>query len=304
MRGQAIPFLMLQGFLYGSTLIASRFGVGQFAPTTYIWLRLALSSLGFLAVYALGRRRYTWPTDRRLWRHAMVIGIFGTALPMTALVSALQYQSSGVTAILITIGPVITALMAHFLLPDERLNRYKLLGAALALAGALFLTLRGETGLAEVSQANPVGYGLVFFAMLVASISMIYIRMNLRDEKPFDVAAIRMFTATVTLVPLSLLTVGFDLSRVSVTGVYSVLFAALAGTFLATIFDFYLINRFGATISAMVAYLLPVFASLGGWLLLGETITIGMLAGMGLILLGVGILNMRGPEPLPVIGGP
>ena len=42
---------------------------------------------------------------------------------MTLTMSSLIYQSSGMTALLLTNTPAIVVLMAHFFLPDERLNR-------------------------------------------------------------------------------------------------------------------------------------------------------------------------------------
>ena len=153
---QAVPYVILLGFLFGSTLIASRFSVGQFQPTTYIGLRMLLASLGHVAFYAVSYRQRVWPKDRRLWRHAALLGIFGTAVPMTSIVTSLQYQSAGLTAVLLTTGPAITVLLAHFFLADESLTWRKSTGIALALGGALLLTLRGESGLPDVSQASPL----------------------------------------------------------------------------------------------------------------------------------------------------
>ena len=56
--------------------------------------------------------------------------------------------------------------MAHFFLPDESLNRQKIMGVGLALGGALLLLMLGETGLPDVSHASPIGYGLVTVAMM------------------------------------------------------------------------------------------------------------------------------------------
>lgn len=129
---QAFPYIGLLGLLWGTTLVVSRFGVAQFDPLLFVGLRLALASLAFGGVYLLSRRRRL-PRNGRLWRHATMLGVFGTAVPMMAIVSSLRYQSSGVTAIIITTAPASTVLLAHFFLPDEQLNRYKSLGGGMAL---------------------------------------------------------------------------------------------------------------------------------------------------------------------------
>jgi drug/metabolite transporter (DMT)-like permease len=292
LSAQALPFVILLGLLFGSTLIASRFAVGQFAATTYIGLRLTLAGLCHLAIYALSNRR-RWPTDRQVWRHSPVLGIFSTAIPMTAIVTSLQYQSSGVTAVLITVSPAITVLMAHFFLADEPLTRRKGLGIVLALAGALLLTLQGESGLADGSRANPLGYLLVLFAMVSASGSTIYARKYMRDLDSFDVASVRMWVAALLIFPLSLLLVGFDLSQVTRQGYVSLLYAALVGTFAGMLLAFYNIQRFGATASAVTAYVIPIVATIGGVLILDERITNVMLIGMALIVGGIALINQR-----------
>jgi hypothetical protein len=47
---QAIPYILLLGFLFGSTLIASRFSVGQYQPSTYIGLRMVLAGMGLIVI--------------------------------------------------------------------------------------------------------------------------------------------------------------------------------------------------------------------------------------------------------------
>ena len=293
MTVQAMPYVVLLGFLFGSTLIASRFGVGQFHPTTYIGLRMVLASLGHLAFYAVGFQNRNLPKDRRLWRHAALLGVLGTAIPMTCIVSSLQYQSAGVTSVLLTAGPAITVTMAHFFLADESLTWRKSIGVALALSGALLLTLRGESGLAGVDEASPIGYGLVFVAMFSASGMAIYARKFMQEFDAFDVASVRMFAASLTVMPLSILFVGMNLKEVNGQGYFALSYAALAGTFSGMLLAFYLIKRFGATAQAMSLYVIPVVAGLGGVLILGEQITSGMLAGMALIVLGITLINQR-----------
>jgi drug/metabolite transporter (DMT)-like permease len=287
---QAFPYIILLGFLFGSTLVVSRFSVGQFQPSTYISLRLLLASLGHVTIYLVSRQR-KWPVGRRLWSHAAVLGIFGTAIPMNAIVVSLQFQSSGLTAVLITTSPAITVLMAHFFLPDEPLTRRKGVGVVLALGGALMLALLGESGLPDVTRANPLGYILVLLAMICASATTIYARKYMRDLDTLDVASVRMWVAALVVTPISLLLVGFDLSQVTGQGYAALLYAALVGTFTGMLLAFYNIQRFGATSSAITAYVIPIAATIGGVLLLDETITLTMLLGMVVIIAGIALLN-------------
>jgi drug/metabolite transporter (DMT)-like permease len=287
---QSLPYVLLLGVLFGTTLVASRFSVGQFMPTTYIGLRLVFSALGFGIIYLLRLGNRNWPDDRQLWKHSVILGILGTAIPMTGIVASLQYLSSGLASILITVNPAITVLLAHYFLVDERLNWRKSVGVLLALGGATLLAALGETGLADV-RGSTLGYILIFGAMTVASTMTIYTRKYVQEFDTIDVSGIRMFVAALVVMPLSLIFVGFDLSQVNAQGVWALIYASIFGTFLGMLLSLYNIQRFGATAAVMGAYVIPVVATLTGVLLLGEQITAGMIGGMLLIFLGVWMIN-------------
>jgi len=293
LNSKSIPYVLLLGTLFGATLVVSRFSVGQFSPITYIGLRFTLASLGFILVYALQLGGRTWPRGQGIWRRGFLIGIFGTAIPMTGIVSSLQYLSSGLSSILITVNPAITVLLAHFLLEDELLTRRKGSGVLLALSGAILLVTLGETGLPNVSQANPIGYVFILIGMVSSSISTIYVRKYMQADSAINVTGIRMFTAALVMVPIAYLLDGIDLSQVNGQGVIALIFAAIVGTFLGFLLSFYNIQRFGATAAVMTSYVVPVVAGLIGTLFLGERITWGMGAGMLLIILGVWMINRR-----------
>jgi drug/metabolite transporter (DMT)-like permease len=302
MSPAALPYILLLGLLFGSTLLVSRFSLGQFAPTTYTWLRLVISTVAFAAVYLAsawrGRGRRL-PAGRALWRDAILLGIFGTAVPMVAYVASLQYQSAGVTALLLTTAPAITALLAQFLLPDERLTVRKGAGILLALAGTALVVLRGESGLAGVA-GRPIGYAMVIGAIAIDSFMIVYTRKHCREYDTVDLSSARMLVATLVVAPLSLALVGFDLSAVTTTGYLALVYASAAGTFGGLMLFLWVNQRFGATAVSLTSFVLPVVAAVGGVLFLDETITPVMLAGMALIIGGIAILNRREPVALEI----
>src|SRR5690606_15609603 len=152
------------GFILGSTLVVSRFSLGQYHPFVYISLRLLVANFVLWSNYFILRRR-ALPRDWRLWGHGTVLGLF-SALPIIGFVTSLQYQSSGVTSILNATMPVMLMLAAHYFLVDEPLRWHKMAGALVAFAGVIFLLLRGETGLADAAQADWRGYALLGMALV------------------------------------------------------------------------------------------------------------------------------------------
>ncbi|MCB8978888.1 MAG: DMT family transporter [Ardenticatenaceae bacterium] len=301
MHTKALPYVGLLGLLWGTNLVIMRVGVGQFDPLLFVGIRLLLSSLAFVAVYTFSGRRLV-PTDRKLWLYATFLGVVSTAIPMSAVVSSLTFQSSGVTALLITTAPAYITIAAHFFLPDERMTSRKVLGVLLALSGAALIVLRGESGLPNVAQGSPIGYGLVLAAMLFETAGTILIRRHMQDFSSFDVTAVRLTVAGLTVMPVAVLLRGFDLSHVTGSGWFSLVYAAFIGAFSAQILAFNITKRFGATAFSLTSYVIPVVAAVVGVLWLHETITVWMMGGM--VLIGGGILLINGRRSVKLMPNP
>ena len=289
----SLPFTLLTAVLLGSTLVVSRFSLGQFPTQTYVAMRLAAGSLCFLVAYFVFRVR-PWPRRGGLWIRAGIFGLFGTALTMTAFTQSVSYQSSGVTALLATLSPIETALLAHLFLKDERFCWWHMVGAAFAFFGAGFLLLKGENGLATLAQADWRGYAWALLGTLTNSIGLVYARRYLRDEDSFVVTSIRILVGAATILLVTGLTTGIDLSQVQASGVLALLYAGAAGTFLAFLLYMTTVQRFGATAASQTEYYVPLVAAGLGALLLGEVVTGNMLFGMVLILLGLVIFDRGG----------
>lgn len=293
---QALFFIVFLGTLFGAATISSRFILGQFDAITYSGLRMSLAAFVYALLFILRIRGMRWPTDRQLWKHAALTGVFGNAIPVILIVSSLEYLSSGVTATMVTIFPVILVVLAHFLLPDERLSLRTILGVLLSLGGAFLIVALGETGLPDVADANPVGYVMIFAAALISGFATIYVRKNMVHYKAIEVTSLRLLFGALFSLPFALLVEPFDLSRVTPLGWGVFLLASLI-MFFGFFLGFYTIQRFGVTVAAMVDYITPIVASLGGAWLLDEAITAGMLLGMAFILGGVVIINYRRRNP-------
>lgn len=295
-------YIIMPGLLLGSTLVSTRFSLGQFAPLTHVTVRLSLAALAFLIAIFVFRAR-PWPRDRQLWMKAVIYGVIGTVITMTGYTNSLQYQSSGVTSLLASLSPIVTALLAHVFLRDEAINRYRLTGALIAFSGAGLLLIRGESGLTELARADWRGYAWALLGMASNSAGLVYARRYLRTADSFTVTFIRILTGAVLVGLLTALTTGFDFSKVQFSGVGAVLYAAILGTFFAFLYYMTSVQKLGATVASQTEFLVPMVATGLGVLLLGERVTVAMLVGMALIFAGLGVFGKgaerQAPQALP-----
>jgi O-acetylserine/cysteine efflux transporter len=289
MHNKALPYVGLLSLFWGTNIVASRFGIDEFDPVLFIALRLAIATTFFTLIFLLQRR--AWPTDKNLWRNAAISGVIGVAIPMNMFILSLQYQSSGMAAIFVTLTPAVMVVAAHLFLPDERMTTNKAVGVLLALAGSLFLALRGESGLADVGRASPLGFTLVFIGLCSEVTNAIFVRKRMRDLDPVAVTGVRLFSGAVITITVAVLLGRAAWPVVSPAGAFSLAYAALIGALGGQFMAFYITRRFGATAFSLTSYIIPVVATFFGVLILEEIVTWGMVVGVVLIGSGVYLIN-------------
>ncbi len=289
MHSQAFPYIGLLSLFWGTNIVASRFGIGEFDPYFFIALRLLIASLFFVPILFLTGRR--WPSDLNMWGYAAVSGVIGISLPMTMFILSLQYQSSGVASIFVTASPALIVVAAHVFLPDEKMTRNKAIGVAMALAGSLFLVLHGESGLAGVGRASPLGFILIMLGMLGDTVNAMFVRRRMTAMDPMVATGIRLFVGALVVITVSLIVSDFSLTAITPVGYFSLGYAALVGALGGQFLAFYVTGRFGATAFSLTFYLVPVMATTFGVLLLDEIVTWVMLVGVVFIGGGIHLIN-------------
>lgn len=288
---------MLLSVFWGTNIVASRFAIGEIDPLFFIFLRLAIAVVFFVPILLFTRGGF--PSDPELLKNGAISGIFGVAIPMSTFILSLQYQSSGVTSIYVTLSPVIIVVAAHFLLPDEKMTRQKALGGSVALAGALFLALSGESGLQNVGRASPLGFGMVMIGLFSEAGNTMFVRRNMKAADPIQVTAIRLFVAALIVLAVTAFFGEFSLSGIQGPVLFSLAYAGLVGALAGQFLAFYIQRTFGATAFSLTAYLIPLVATLSGALFLNELITWKMGIGGLLIGFGVYIINRRSRSTPP-----
>ncbi|MEL6307327.1 MAG: DMT family transporter [Chloroflexota bacterium] len=301
MSKNALPYTVFLGMLWGLNLVLGRFGLTQFDVWTYTGYRLIIAVVIFASLITI-LPNWRWPRDWRVWRDAIFVGVFGTALPLLTSIGSLNFQSAGVTSLLATTGPAFVVTSAHFLLPDAKLTRTATIGVAVALGGAVLIIALGETGLPDLTEANPIGYFMVIGTLFVDSLIAVYVRRRMQNYDAVEVTSVRMLAAMCAVIPFMFLlgdfmtpvaTLGDSDAPITFGGWGALLFSAIGSTVIAQFLFFYVTRTFGTTKLAIAMYIVPVTALVSGVVFLGETVTVGMGLGMVSIITGIYLINRK-----------
>ena len=288
-RGLGAACLLSASF--GTSLVATRVGTGYLPPVTFTALRLTAAAAAFLVLMAATRRRMRW--ERRFVIHVAMLGVLGVALPSIAVALALRLISSTFTSILLNLAPVFGAILAHFLLPDERLTWLVGVGVVLAVVGASVVVWASTDarGVAAASRVAWLGVLLAVSAALSIAYASILAR-RLETEDALVVAGGQMLTSLALVAPLALIVEGPGAQySMAWQGWAALLWAGLIGMFFGNVVRYAMIRRFGATFTTAAHTPAPVFAALAGVVLLNETITPLMVVGALVLMAGVLAVN-------------
>ncbi|WKE65362.1 DMT family transporter [Gallaecimonas kandeliae] len=287
-----IPELLLLAALWGASFLFMRVSAPAFGPVPLIALRVAVAALVLLPVLAW---RGQLPQLRQHVKPLAVVGLANSALPFTLFAFATLYLTAGLTAILNSTAPFWTALVA-FALWGEKLSGQRLLGIAIGFAGVVILVWHK---LAAVDALWAIGACLL--ASLCYGFAANYSKHKLAGVPPLVSTVGSQIAAALMLLPLT-----YFYWPAGPIGTQAWLAAIALGvlcTGIAYLLFFRLIAHVGAGNAVMVTFLIPIFGNLWGALFLGEHLTLTLLAGGTVILLGIafslGVIRKKAPTPQP-----
>lgn len=270
------------GAIWGASYIFIRVAVEPFGPVLLMFLRVALSALLLLAFAKLRRI----PLDiRRQWRRFLLLGFLASALPFTLIAWAELTVTASMAAILMSTTPLFAAMVAAVGL-GEPLTCAKMLGALLGIAGVT-LTVGGSN--LEMNAEVLAATGALLAATLSYALGGVYAKRSFAGVNSMSLSTGQLLGSAFILAPVSLVDLpAFEVSQVAIV-------AMLALVVLCTAFAYqlyyYLIISAGPTQALTVTLLVPIFGVIWGALLLQESISPGMAAGLMIVLLSVGLVS-------------
>ena len=284
--------LFLLAVIWGWSFLFIKVAVGGMTPATVAAIRRSLGAAVVLAV--VRARRWAMPRGWRWWRHFLVVGLFGSALPFTMLAWGEQYVSSALTAVLNASTPLFAAVMAGILLGD-RLRAVQIGGLLLGFLGVAVAAGIGGSDLAESSR---LGEAASVAAGACYGLSFAYARRYLMELAPLLAAAGQLVSGTLLLVPAAVATTVRGGFHVNARQALAVILLGVLGTGVAYVISYRLIADVGPTRAAAVTYLIPIVAVTVGVVFLHEPFSIRIVVGGLLTVAGIAILGARRP-PAP-----
>lgn len=280
----AVATLALLCALLGVGQVAMKVANGGISPV----LQAGLRSGGAAALLAL------WC----LWRGIPIVsrdGIFApgalAALFFTAefafLYPGLERTTAARAVILLYTSPFVVALGAHWLIPGDRLDAGRTAGLGLAFFGvAVLLSGRGTGGGSLAGDLLCLAAGMAWGALTLTVRTS-----RLARVAPERVTLLQLAASSVMLCAISVALGERGIFAPTPLVVGAFLYTVVFVAFVAFTACYWLLTIYPASQVMAFLMLTPVFGVTAGAVLLGETLTWHVIAGLGLILPGLWLVN-------------
>lgn len=270
--------------IWGITFINTKILLLEFSPVEILFFRFLMAYIMML-ILSPGPIIPKKNPGELLY---MAAGLCGVTVYFLFQNIGLEYTLAANAGILISVAPMFIAIVAHFMIPEERLQKRFAFGFLLAILGISFISFNGSF----ILKLNPLGDAMIIIAALAWAFYSNILVIIERTQKGLPlIRHIRkiFFYGLIFMLPALLVSDfqwGFTRFQEPIN-LFNMLFLGLGASGLCFLTWNYAVSTLGSVKTSVYIYLIPIINLLFARLLLNEPITWISLIGTVLILAGL-----------------
>ena len=276
--------LILLSAIWGSAFFAIKISVETINPITVASLRLIIGSIILFLYFKYKDLKFIY--SKKIIFQIFLIGLIGNFIPFSLISWSEMYIQSNTAGLLLSVAPLLTLIFSHFLTKDDKFSLLKFLSIIIGLIGVLFIFDIQNLIYNSDSSKFIIPKLFIIIAAFGYVISSI-LAYNMRHINSVTLTTFVTIFAALISIPFLIYFELKSISSYSLNSMISLFYLGAFPTALAFLIRFHIIAKAGPIFLSYVAYLIPVFAILWGYIFLNEKINSSTLVGVILILLGV-----------------
>lgn len=279
-----IIFLTLS-FMWSLSFIFYRIGVPEFGSLAFASLRVVLAGvtmLIFVLISSENRRGI-----RENWKALTIVGLFSAAIPFVLFSFSARSVNAGVLAVLNASVPMMSGFIASTFFNDK-LSKKQILGLVIGVVGVVILMSENLFGGSAQSTDSgsgllPMGYALLACVGYATGANVT--KNYLEHVSPVAITAGSLIIASLIMLPIAFYEFPYG-KTISIKAWVSVICIGIFSTAIALIFMNQLIKSIGPMRATSITLVIPIFAIILGYFLLGEALDTPAIIGSVVILFG------------------
>jgi drug/metabolite transporter (DMT)-like permease len=280
MSRRNLILFILAGFLWGIPYLFIRVAVDSdngFSPALVVFGRVFIGALILIPISIYDK---TFFTAIKGWKYIAVYALFEMVGPWILIGTAEQKISSGLAGLLVSSVPIFSTLIASAYGDKTVWQPRRLIGIVVGFIGVFLLvgieSFTGSSDLISILMTLAASLGYAF--------AVIYITRKMPGISGVAINGVAMAMTAVFYSP-ALFFLWPD-RAVSANAIYSLIALGVFSTGIAFAVFFTVMNDIGPTRASLVTYMNTAFAVVLGVLILSEPLTVGIIVGLPLVLIG------------------
>ncbi len=280
MSRRNLILFILAGFLWGIPYLFIRVAVDSdngFSPAIVVFGRVFIGALILIPIAIYDKSFFT---AIKGWKYIAVYALFEMVGPWILIGTAEQKISSGLAGLLVSSVPIFSTLIASWHGDKSVWQPRRIFGIAVGFLGVFLLVgIESFTG-----SSDPLSILMILAAALGYAFAVIYITRKMPGVSGVAINGIAMAMTAIFYSPALLLL--WPDREVSHSAIYSLIALGVFSTGIAFAVFFTVMAEIGPTRASLVTYMNTAFAVVLGVLILNEPLTIGIIVGLPLVLIG------------------
>jgi len=276
--------LTILALIWASAFFNIKIATYSYGPLTIAFLRIFFGAIPVLLLCYL--KKIKIEAFSKDWYWFAAIGIINLVIPFFLIAYGVQKVQSNLAAILMASTPLTATALAHLFTQNEKINLIKLLGILIGFSGIVYL----------FSDNLLINENNFFSAFLILFGSCFYViggllTLKISNKKNENVTASILIWGTLVLLPISLFFEQPWNLAPRLDSTLALIYLGIFSTGIAWLLRFYILKHNGLVFQAQVAYLIPIFGVILGFLILNEAITSKAIIALIAVIIGIYIVK-------------
>tara|TARA_S200000501_G_scaffold45636_1_gene36901 strand:- start:809 stop:1696 length:888 start_codon:yes stop_codon:yes gene_type:complete len=273
-------FLIVLALIWASAFFNIKIATYSYGPVTIAFLRILLGAIPVVGLCLF--KKIKIEAFSKDWYWFASIGIINLVIPFFLIAYGVQKVQSNLAAILMASTPLSATILAHIFTDNEKINFIKVIGVLIGFSGIVFL----------FSDNILINENNIFSALLILGGSTFYViggllTLKVSNKKNENVTASILIWATIFLIPIVAYTEQPWNLKPRLDSTISLIYLGIFSTGIAWLMRFRILKNNGLVFQAQVAYLIPIFGIILGYVFLGEIITPKVIVAVAAVVLGI-----------------
>ena len=271
--------LTILALIWASAFFNIKIATYSYGPVSIAFFRIFFGAIPviFLCLY----KKIKIEAFTKDWFWYASIGIINLVIPFFLIAYGVQKVQSNLAAILMASTPLSATILAHFFTKYEKINFTKVVGVLIGFFGIILL----------FSDNILIDNENFFYALMILLGSTFYViggllTLKISKKRNENVTASILIWGTIVVFPIAMFLEQPWNFNLRLDSTISLIYLGIFPTGVAWLLRFHILKKNGLVFQAQVAYLIPIFGVILGYIFLKEIITLKVLIALATVIIG------------------